>query len=247
MTARILRQEVITVESEQTQALARQIPKWVDQAKHCTVTTVAQHAAAQRTIVELKGIVKDAKGWFKSLKTPIDTVKALILKKEHEIIDPLELALKTIGDAVTRFDRDRREEADRLQNKLEAEERKRLEAQKKADEADVLKELAKAKGTDKADLKQVLAGVRAAPIVVAPIVVQPKIAIVPELQTRQNWSATITSLELLQDAVCAHTVPWEAFTVNQSFLNTWARSLKVEGELCPGVLCVVETSYVAGK
>ena len=76
-----LKSEVVVVESEQTQALARQVPTWVERAEHCKVTTVAQQAAAQQTIVELKGIVKEAKGWFKSLKTPIDAVKAI--KKKY--------------------------------------------------------------------------------------------------------------------------------------------------------------------
>jgi hypothetical protein len=248
MATKTLREETIVVESAQTQALARQVPVWVEKAEHCKITTVVQQAAAQQTIIELKGIVKEAKGWFKSLKSPIDAVKAIILKKEHEVVDPLEKALDTIGTAVARFDRQQRDEADRRQNELEAKERKRLEAQKKADEAELLKELAKAKGADKIELKQVLAEVKAAPIIVAPIVVQPKVATTAGLVAVQNWSALVTNLELLQAAIVAGTVPWEAFTVNQPFLNTWARSKKVEGELCPGVVCVAETSYkTAGR
>src|SRR3990167_1735677 len=235
MATKTLRQEVITVESEQTQALAKQVPNWVERATACRVTTVAQQATAQQTIIELKGGVKEAKGWFKSLKAPLDAVKAIILKKEHEVVDPLEQALETIGNAVAKFDRAQRAEADRRQNELEAKERKRQEEQKRQDEAELQREIAKAKGADKQELKQILAEVKAAPVLVAPIVVQPKVAVTSGLQARQNWSATITNLELLQAAVVAGTVPWEAFLVNQSFLNTWARSKKVEGELCPGV------------
>lgn len=236
----------IDVESEQTRALARQVPTWVEQARTCKVTTVAQQAAAQQTIIKLKGVVKEAKGWFKSLKSPIDAVKAIILKKEHEVVDPLEQALETIGNAVAKFDRAQRAEAYRRQNELEAKERKQLEQQSKDDEAELQREIAKAKGADRQELKRVLVEIKAMPIVVAPIVVQPKVAVTSGLQARQNWGAVITDLELLQAAVGAGTVPWEAFTVNQSFLNTWARSKKVEGELCPGVLCVAETSYVTG-
>ena len=243
-----LKSEVVVVESEQTQALARQVPTWVERAEHCKVTTVAQQAAAQQTIVELKGIVKEAKGWFKSLKTPIDAVKAIILKKEHEVVDPLETALQTIGDAVAKFDRAQRAEADRRQNELEAKERKRLLQQQADDAAELQKAILKAKGADKQELKQALVEVKATPIVVAPIVVQPKVATTAGLASHQNWSATVTDLELLQAAVASGAVPWEAFTVNQSFLNNWARTKKVEGELCPGVLCLSETSYVtAGR
>jgi hypothetical protein len=242
--AKQLRQEVITVESEQTQALARQVPTWVDRAKACTITTVPQQAAAQQTILELKGIIKEAKGWFKSLKTPIDAVKALILKKEHEVLDPLETALTVISDRVIAFDRAQRAEADRLQNALEAKERKRLEAERIEEAAALAKQMARAKGVDKQELKQALVELKAEPIIVAPIVVQPKVATTAGLQTRLNWSAKVTNLKQLQTAIAAGNVPWDAVSVNQTFLNEWARTQKVEGELCPGVQCVAETSYV---
>ena len=116
MSKQPLHTEVITVESEQTQALARQVPTWVERAKAYQIKTVAQQATAQRTILELKGVIKDAKGWFKSLKGPIDSVKAIILKKEHEVVDPLEGALELVGRKVAQFDREQRAEADRRQN-----------------------------------------------------------------------------------------------------------------------------------
>ena len=112
------------------------------------------------------------------------------------------------------------------------------------DAAELAKELAKAKGADRQELKQALADVKAAPIVVAPIVVEAQVATTPGLQTRLNWSAIVTDLDLLRVAVIEGCVPWETFMVNQPFLNNWARSKKVQGELCPGVLCQGDTSYV---
>lgn len=239
-----LRQETITVESEQTQALARQVPTWVERAQTCKVTTVAQQAAAQQTMLQLKGIIKDAKSWFKSLKTPIDKVKALILEKEHEVVDPLEQALTTISTAVSKFDQAQRAEALRLQREAEIAERKRLEDQRKQDLALLAKETARATKSEKRELRQVVAELKAEPIVVAPVVVQPKVATTEGLQSRQNWRAVVTDLDRFHAGLVAGDVPWEAITVNQTFLNTLARASKVEGELCPGVQCVVDTTYV---
>lgn len=244
MKSATLHQEVITTESEQTQALAKQVPTWVEQARRCKITTVPQHAAAQQTLLALKGSMKDAKAWFKSLKAPIDSVKALLLKKEHEVVDPLEAASDTIGAEIQRFDRVQRAEADRLQNERETAERKRLKDAKAADLALLKAELAKAKPAEKADLRAVIAEVKADPIVVAPIVVAPRVATTPGLTARTTWIAAITDTALLQTAIMRGDVPWEAVTINQSWLNAQARAKKAEGELFPGVQCLPEVSLV---
>ena len=244
MKTATLHQEVIVTESEQTQALAKQVPTWIEQARRCKITTVPQHAAAQQTLLALKGSMKDAKAWFKSLKAPIDSVKALLLKKEHEVVDPLEAAIDTTSTEIQRFDRVQRAEADRLQNEREATERARLEAAKAADLALLKAEMAKAKPAEKKELQAVIAEVKAEPVIVAPIVVAPRVAVTPGLATRVTWCAVVTDLVAFRKGLCDGSIPWDAITVNQTWLNARARETKIEGEYYPGVYCQPETSLV---
>ena len=236
---------VIDVESSRTQALAKQVPEWVQKAAvYASVTTVAQQAAGQQLILELKSTIKEAKTWFKGLKAPLDAAKAAVLRKEHEIIDPLERALDVVGESVAAFDRKQREEAARKQRALEAQERARAEAERALEVAALAKQIAAAKGASKQELKQELVDLEEAPIEVQVATIVPKVATTSGLQTRQNWHAVVTDLRDLQIAVCCGEISWDVFVVNQPFLNQVARETKVEGTIFPGVQCVAEQSYV---
>jgi hypothetical protein len=247
MPKALLHQETVVTESEQTQALAKQVPTWVEKAKTCRITTVAQQAVAQRTLLELKTTVKEAKSWFKSLKTPIDAVKALILKKEHEVVDPLESALAIIETEIQRFDRAQQAEALRLQREQEATERTRLEAAKAADLAALKAELAKAKPIEKVELKAIIAEVAAEAIVVAPVIVVPRVAVTPGLTARVTWSAEVIDVKAFHRGLVAGTIPWDAVSINQTFLNQQAREKRAAGDLYPGVQCRPDTTLVGRR
>jgi hypothetical protein len=213
---------LLTPEAEEVSTRALTIP---EQANAIVITDVGSYVMAGDLFSQIKAIrAKVSESFDPIIKKAHDAHKEALLRKS--IVDkPLEVAerfvkgrmsdwdleqenLRKAKEAILQAEARKREEEDRLQAAIEAE-----QAGAKEEAEEIINE----------------------PSYVAPVIVPkavPKVVGGPVFQTR--WSHEVTDLMALVKAVAAGLAPIQAIQANDVFLGQQARSLK-DAMRIPGV------------
>lgn len=163
----------------------------------------------------LQAATGESATFYKGFKQQIDAIKAPVLSDEHQDVDAYEAEKKRLGGLLTMWNRKVREEQ-------EAEERKaREEAVRKAQEEQLLRaiEVESIEGTEagEAVLQEPLMPLPSVPL--SRSFAKPKGSVAKVTYTAQ----VDNPMELLK-AIVDGKVPINAIEINQSWLNTRARS-----------------------
>ena len=194
-----------------------------------TVTDQPSYDLAAKSVKRIREIRKHIGEVYDPIqKRERETVKAT-REERRKYEDPLALAEKHARGEIARFD----QEQERLRME---EQRKAEEEARKADEERRLQEAqaAEQNGAKPAVLNRILEQQSVTPVPKA----APTYQKASGVGTRENWSAEVTDMRALAEAVSKGKVSINALQANQTFLNQQARSMKDTLQI-PGVRAVV--------
>lgn len=215
------------------------------EAKALVVVDQPSYDTAVEMRCTIKDFLDDVDKTFGPMKHKAWEAHKEICTQEKKIKSPAEAALVAVNAGLSRYTA----EQDRIQREKEAEARRAAEeeARRQAEEDRLrLAEEAKNNGANEEHIDEILE----APIVVtevAPAVVEPTFQKSSAVQMRDNWSATVTDLKALVKHIAKNPHLIGLIQVNQSALNSQARSLK-EGLLnLPGVRVANNRVVASGR
>ena len=187
--------------------------------------TYERAAVCKRGLVARRIFIED---FFKPIKQAIDATKRVVLDRERLVATPVDQEEKRIGVLLVSYD--------------DEQERQRQLAEKRAQEEPQLAEAQhyEAMGDAKA-VDATLNGQGLVQVAVPSSV--PKVA---GISYRETWSADVTDLKALVQAVAAGKAPLDYLQANTVAINQAARSLKTELNLIPGLKAVV-TKQAIGR
>lgn len=224
----------ITIVPPETGVLERSAAELVAAARGCKVTGPQEHGDAQQLLRNMAALRASFVEAFAPAKKAAHEGHKAICALEARFIAPLDEARGFVQPKVIAYEEEaqRRAEAERI--RLEAELRKEEEARRlneaiAAEEAGVPPEV-----TDE---------ILEAPVVAPPVYVPPQTAQVKGVARTVTWSAQVEDLHALVRFVAEKKEWLNLLTVNQSALNSLAKSQKELLSL-PGVR-VVKTAGMA--
>jgi hypothetical protein len=219
--------EILGPESAFTVARTEKRKEWapiVESAKTITVTDAASKELAVGHGRLLQASIKGLTDLYTHTKRAIDAIKDPVLAAEKEDVGAINAAKDALGTKVLAYNR----EQDRIQaenNRLAQE-----AARKQAEEDRLQEAIALAALGEKEESEQILNE----PVIPAPAIVQESNVKVQGEVSTQRYTAVVTDLKLLVDAVAAGTVPLQAVLANESFIKNQAKQFR-EGLQYPGV------------
>lgn len=219
------------------------LPELAAMAQAYTAITVETHAAAKAVLAEIREARKSVEMHHDIQKAPLNQVRTRALDLEKQDVGAFRLLETALGARLLAFEQDverqRKAEAERLQREA------LLAAQAEADaRAKALRDAAKAEedAATKRQLQAQARALKAAPVFVAPVEVASPVA---QTSTVTRWSAEITDVLALVQAVAAGTVPLaalepERLIESHPWLNKQVTQLREEFVM-PGVVAVQKT------
>jgi len=210
--------------AEKEQTMEEQLRANINAIEIITVTDAATFAAAGERVKSLTEIEKKVTGYWAGLKEAAHKTWKGIVSKEKDMLDPL--------------GKKKDEQKQLAKAWFDAEEKKRIEAERVAQEAARKQAegeaLEQAVAVEQSGDKDVAEAIISAPVVAPQVVVPTTVPKGYGGMTQKYYSATVTDIKALARAVLAGQVPEMAIIGNETFLNTQARSLK-ETMNWPGV------------
>jgi hypothetical protein len=201
----------------------------INQARELAVHDDPSFAVAGSLRSALKGAEKAATERFESLKKPLNELKTGILKMEHEVLGPIQLAVVTLDQKVTQY----RSEQQRIaaeKRRAEEEIARKIEESRRLQEA----EAAVANGVPEEEALAVFDEPLAP--VLAPVA--PVVPVIAGQSYVNVWSAEVVNLLALQKHVGAHPEHSNLLLPNMPALNQMAKGSQA-GLSIPGVKAVV--------
>ncbi len=203
----------------------------IDEVGLVEINTHGDYEAARDMMKQIKARIKEIGEVRKSQTRPLDESKKKIMdffRGPLKKLDDAKVGLNTVMIAwVDEQERLRREEEKRLQEEARAEaEKARVEAIKEA----------------AGDAEAVSEAIEKEPEV-KPVKVASKIQQSKDSHIRVTWSAEVTMLKALVEAVAKGDVSTDALQPNMSYLNAQARQLKEDFKI-PGVCAVSRKTQI---
>lgn len=200
----------------ETIALIQQAGELSTSAKLITIETPEQYQVAASEMAKIKGLFKHLDADRKSNTKPIDDLKSEVMEFYRPMLDSLNAAEALVKKAMITFDQEQ-EKARRIAEAAAAE-----KARKEQEKLNARAAKAEEKGQVEkaAALQEQAATVIAMPVHVA---AAPKVS---GVSTRTNYSAEVTDLRALLQAVIDGKAPINAVCADMKFLNAQAKALK---------------------
>jgi hypothetical protein len=195
-----------------------------------------QYDTAVDIRTELANFLKEAEASFKAIKDPVWQEHKKICKHETDVCEPVREKMRRINNALIAFDREQEQKRIELQRRMQ-EEANRQEAERRLAAA----ANAEAQGMDEETVSAVLEQDNAPIVHAAPTYEKSK-----AVTYRDNYSATVTDLQLLVKYIAKNPTLINLIQINQPALNTYARSLKSQLNL-PGVRVVNNRVVSTGR
>ncbi|KKL15094.1 hypothetical protein LCGC14_2509040 [marine sediment metagenome] len=221
---------------EETNIVRQEALTLSDQARSMEVTDQPSYDAAAEFLKSIKAMRKRVANFMDPLIGSIRDSLNKVLDKKKEVEAPLIQAELFLKDSLLAYAEIEKEKEREAQAKAEAEFAKREDERKLREAIEAEKAGAKPKAVER-----ILTQPTTSP---APLVT-PTLQQASGISVREVWSAEVTSLMQLVQAVAQGKVPILALTANTTFLNSQARSLKGTMNI-PGVRAVCKKSMAAG-
>jgi len=230
--------ESVPIVLENTEALAvrQEALTLSEKARGMEVTDQPSYDVATHFLKTIKAMRKKVADHddpiIKSIRQSLETARDTKKEAEAPLIEA-ETMLKSRLIAFTEIEKEREREAQAM---AEAEFAKREEERKLREAIEAEKAGAKPKAVER---------ILTQPTTTPAPLVTPTLQQASGISVREQWSAEVTSLMQLVQAVAQGKVPILALTANTTFLNSLARSLKGTMDI-PGVRAVVNKTMAAG-
>jgi colicin import membrane protein len=253
-------QDTVAYDASAAIVLATKAQNALASASDFVIDSHTMFELASEDLMQVKGLQKEVEAKRTSITGPLNqAVKAVndLFRSPKDYLDKAEATLKramvtwtTEQERLAAIARAEAEAAARAEReRLAALEREQQEAARKAQEeaqAAAGDQEAAQRAMAEAEAAQQQAAVTAMTaqvVTMAPVVEAP--AKVTGISGRVTYSAEVTNLLELVQAVAAGTAPLEALQADTKFLGAQARAFKKAGQLYPGVMAVAERSIAA--
>tara|TARA_Y100000310_G_scaffold98201_1_gene95895 strand:- start:1182 stop:2033 length:852 start_codon:yes stop_codon:yes gene_type:complete len=193
--------------------------------EHVAVADDDERAMVDRLSVDLKAKRDEHEAEFRRYKDPVVKLGKFFDGAWRKIQASLSGAAGICDRKVVRYDREKREAADRERVRLQKIADKQAEAERQRVIKQTEKAAAKATGVEKQVLKQETKDLKATTAQAAPVVVPSGSAETAGQQTRVVWKVKVVNLHQLAQAVIDGRLVDETIAANESYLNTQARQL----------------------
>lgn len=254
--------DTVTYDASAAIVLATKAQNALTTATDYVIDSPTMFELASEDLKQVKALQKEVEEKRTSITGPLNqAVKAVndLFRSPKEYLDKAEATLKRAmvtwtseqerlaAEARARAEAEARAERERLaaieREQAEAARKAQEEAQAAAAAGDQEAAAAAMAAAQAAQEQAAVAAMTANVVTVAPAVEAP--AKVTGISGRINYSAEVTDLLALVQAVAAGTAPIECLQADAKFLGAQARAFKKAGQLYPGVMAVAERSISA--
>lgn len=254
--------DTVTYDASAAIVLATKAQNALTTATDYVIDSPTMFELASEDLKQVKALQKEVEEKRTSITGPLNqAVKAVndLFRSPKEYLEKAEATLKRAmvtwtseqerlaAEARARAEAEARAERERLaaieREQAEAARKAQEEAQAAAAAGDQEAAAAAMAAAQAAQEQAAVAAMTANVVTVAPAVEAP--AKVTGISGRVNYSAEVTDLLALVQAVAAGTAPIECLQADAKFLGAQARAFKKAGQLYPGVMAVAERSISA--